>query len=93
MDFMQDLAERVIGLPQINTDAHKPYLKSVEEAFGGDGGYAMLHKVYGYTEVPGSRYSPATCIWLRHEDCQRHTGSQTCHYELRRAPGSHHAIV
>lgn len=22
----------------------------------------MLHKVYGYTEAPDSRYSPATCI-------------------------------
>jgi IS1 family transposase len=62
VDFMQDCAERIIGKPQITTDAHKPYLKAVEEAFGGDADYAMLHKVYGYTEAPDSRYSPATCI-------------------------------
>jgi IS1 family transposase len=62
MDFMQDCADRIIGTPQITTDAHKPYLKAVEEAFGGDANYAMLHKVYGYTEAPDSRYSPATCI-------------------------------
>ena len=34
----------------------------MEAAFGGDANYAVLHKVYGYTEAPDSRYSPATCI-------------------------------
>lgn len=62
IDFMQDCRERIIGNPQITTDAHKPYLKAVEEAFGGDANYATMHKVYGYTEAPDSRYSPATCI-------------------------------
>jgi len=62
VDFMQDCSERIIGKPQITTDAHKPYLKAVEEAFGGDADYAVLHKIYGYTEAPDSRYSPATCI-------------------------------
>jgi len=40
-DFMQDCSERIIGRPQITTDAHKPYLKAVEEAFGGDANCAM----------------------------------------------------
>lgn len=62
MDFMQDCASRIVGRPQITTDTHKPYLKAVEEAFGGDADYAMLHKVYGYTEMPDSRYSPAIVI-------------------------------
>lgn len=62
VDFMQDCADRIIGRPQITTDAHKPYLKAVEEAFGGNADYATMHKVYGYTEAPDSRYSPATCI-------------------------------
>jgi IS1 family transposase len=62
MDFMQDCASRIIGKPQITTDAHKPYLKAVEEAFGGDADYAMLHKVFGYPDGPDTRYSPATCI-------------------------------
>lgn len=61
MDFMQDCRERITGNPQITTDAHKPYLKAVEEAFGGDANYAQLHKVYGY-EQHDTRYSPATCI-------------------------------
>lgn len=62
MDFMQDCRDRISNNPQITTDAHKPYLKAVEEAFGGDANYAVLHKVYGYSEMPDSRYSPATCI-------------------------------
>jgi IS1 family transposase len=61
MDFMQDCADRIIGKPQITTDAHKPYLRAVEEAFGGDANYAQLHKVFGY-EAHDTRYSPATCI-------------------------------
>jgi IS1 family transposase len=61
MDFMQDCRDRISNNPQITTDAHKPYLKAVEEAFGGDANYAVLHKVYGY-EATDTRYSPATCI-------------------------------
>lgn len=61
-DFMEDCRERIIGNPQITTDAHKPYLKAVEEAFGGDANYAMLHKIYGASDEPEKRYSPATCI-------------------------------
>jgi IS1 family transposase len=62
MDFMEDCRERIVGNPQITTDAHKPYLKAVEEAFGGDVDYAQLHKVYGASGEPETRYSPATCI-------------------------------
>jgi IS1 family transposase len=61
-DFMMDCSERIVGNPQITTDSHKPYLKAVEEAFGGDCDYAMLHKIYGAPDEPEARYSPATCI-------------------------------
>jgi IS1 family transposase len=61
-DFMLDCRERIVGNPQITTDAHKPYLKAVEEAFGGDADYAMPHKIYGASNEPETRYSPATCI-------------------------------
>lgn len=62
MDFMTDCASRIIGTPQITTDAHKPYLRAVEEAFGGDANYAVLHKVFGASGEPETRYSPAACI-------------------------------
>ncbi len=61
-DFMEDCRERIVGQPQITTDAHKPYMKAVEAAFGGDADYAMLHKVFGASGEPETRYSPATCI-------------------------------
>jgi IS1 family transposase len=61
-DFMLVCSDRIIGRPQITTDAHKPYLKAVEEAFGGDAYYAMLHKIYGASKDPETRYSPAKCI-------------------------------
>lgn len=61
-DFMLDCASRIVGRPQITTDAHKPYLKAVEEAFGGDADYAMLHKVYRASGEPETRYSSGTCI-------------------------------
>jgi IS1 family transposase len=61
-DFMLDCRARIVGDPQITTDAHKPYLKAVEEAFGGDANFATLHKLYGASNEPETRYSPATCI-------------------------------
>jgi len=61
-DFMLDCSERIVGRPQITTDAHKPYLRAVEEAFGADADYAMMHKVFGASGEPETRYSPATCI-------------------------------
>jgi IS1 family transposase len=62
IDFMMDCRERIVGKPQITTDAHKPYLKAVEEAFGSDADFATLHKIYGASNEPETRYSPATCI-------------------------------
>ena len=62
-DFAWDLQCRVVGRPQITTDAHKPYLKAIEGAFGQDVDYAQLHKIYGASnDTPEARYSPATCI-------------------------------
>jgi len=61
-EFMQDCAERIVGRPQITTDALRHYLPAIEEAFGADTDYAMLHKVYGAPMPDHSRYSPATCI-------------------------------
>jgi IS1 family transposase len=61
-EFMLDCSERIVGRPQITTDAHKPYLKAVEEAFGSDADCAMLHKIYGSSGESETRYSPATCI-------------------------------
>jgi IS1 family transposase len=57
--FVSDLAARLSHKVQITTDAHRPYLQAIEDAFGGDVDYAMLHKVYGFPMENETRYSPA----------------------------------
>jgi IS1 family transposase len=62
-EFMQDCADRIIGRPQITTDALAAYPDAVELAFGSEADYAQLHKIYGApAEEDQRRYSPATCI-------------------------------
>ncbi len=61
-DFMQDCASRIRGRVQVTTDGHRPYLEAVEGAFGMDVDYAMLQKIYGASDEPDRRYSPAKCI-------------------------------
>jgi IS1 family transposase len=61
-DFAFDIRKRVVGCPQITTDAHKPYLAAIEMAFGENVDYAVMHKIYGASDEPETRYSPAKCI-------------------------------
>lgn len=63
IDFMQDLASRLVNRVQLTSDGHKMYLSAVEEAFAGDVDFAQLVKHYGAApEGPEVRYSPAVCI-------------------------------
>jgi len=60
--FVCDLAERLTNRVQITTDGLRAYVDAMEEGFGGEVDYAILHKVYG-NETPGeARYSPAECV-------------------------------
>jgi IS1 family transposase len=61
-EFIADCADRIIGRPQITTDALRHYANAIEDAFGANVDYAMLHKLYGAPLPDDSRYSPATCI-------------------------------
>ena len=67
--FMHDLAGRLANRVQMTTDAHKPYLNAVEDAFGTDIDYAQLVKIYGSPETnkynAEVRYSPAVCMGAR----------------------------
>ncbi len=60
--FISDLASRLSNRIQLTTDGHKPYLNAVENAFGCDIDYAMLVKLYGGSQEPETRYSPAQCL-------------------------------
>ncbi|HTZ48905.1 MAG TPA: IS1 family transposase [Verrucomicrobiae bacterium] len=61
-EFMNDCAARVKSPLQLTTDGHRAYLDAVEEALGMDVDYAQLQKIYGVSEEPDTRYSPAVCM-------------------------------
>jgi IS1 family transposase len=65
--FISDLASRLLNRVQLTTDAHRPYLSAVEDAFGADIDYAMLQKLYGSDPQGEKRYSPAQCIGCKVE--------------------------
>jgi len=62
-EFIQDCADRIVGRPQITTDALNAYPEAIEAAFGSECDYAQLHKIYGAPEPEEARrYSPSTII-------------------------------
>lgn len=61
-EFMKDVAARIRGRVQLTTDGHRAYLNAVEDAFGSEVDYAQLQKIYGASDEPEKRYSPAKCI-------------------------------
>jgi IS1 family transposase len=60
--FVTDLACRLNHRVQITTDGLRAYVDAMEEGFGGEVDYAILHKVYGAAREDEARYSPAECI-------------------------------
>jgi len=65
--FIDDLASRLRTRIQLTTDGLKVYINAVDDAFGADIDYAVLHKVYESTQEE-TRYSPARCV-----GCERQT--------------------
>ena len=59
--FIADLAERVVGRPQLTSDGLRLYRTAVEAIFGADVDYAQIVKVFGSPVEDEKRYSPATC--------------------------------
>lgn len=62
--FMEDVARRITGRPQVTTDGFSAYPGAVAMAFGGNVDFAQLVKTYG--ENPGAagperKYSPPIC--------------------------------
>jgi hypothetical protein len=66
VEFMKDVAGRIANRVQLTTDAHRPCLNAVEEAFD-EVDYGQLIKLYGKTgEATAERkYSPPECIGIR----------------------------
>jgi IS1 family transposase len=92
-NFMCDCADRIVGRPQITTDAYRPYLQAIEDAFGTEVDYAQLHKIYGASTSDESRYSPATCIGCDMKTVMGDPDPKHVSTSLRGAPKSHDAHV
>jgi IS1 family transposase len=61
--FVEDLACRINGRPQISTDALGAYREAVERGFGANVDYGQVIKVYKDAQLSEQRtYSPPICI-------------------------------
>lgn len=62
--FVIDLASRLANRIQLTSDGLNVTLRAVDEAFGDDIDYAVLHKLYANPsgKAASGRYSPAECI-------------------------------
>lgn len=64
--FLQDVAKRVQGRPQITTDGLAAYRWAVYNGFQGEVDHAVVEKIYGATYDTG-RYSPPVCKGCKRE--------------------------
>ena len=62
-DFIQDLRQRVIGVPEISTDGLHYYKPAIRDAFGKRATHGVINKTYSVTHLnvteASRRYSPA----------------------------------
>ena len=67
MILADDLRARISSeRVQITTDSHNACLGAIETAFGADGDYAQIHKIYGTDPAAArGRYSPAVCTGIK----------------------------
>jgi IS1 family transposase len=68
LEFIGDLAERIVDRPQITTDGLASYVSAIDEIFGLDVDFAQLIKTYSETADTGTaerKYSPGVCtgVW------------------------------
>ena len=64
-EFIHDLRERVIGLPEISTDGFLPYKNAIRDAFGNRIAHGTITKTYSVTNLGTAaavRYSPAQVV-------------------------------
>lgn len=59
VQFMDDLASRLVSRPQISSDAFRPYADAIERAFGDAVDYGTVIKTFTHTDLEETRrYSP-----------------------------------
>jgi IS1 family transposase len=64
--FIQDLRQRVIGVPEISTDGLNFYKNAIRDAFGPNATHGVINKTYSVTHLnvteASRRYSPAAVV-------------------------------
>jgi IS1 family transposase len=65
--FMDDLRPRLANRVQLTSDGYRAYLVAVNETFGSDVDFAMLHKMYAESKGQGNerRYSAGECCGVQ----------------------------
>src|ERR1700691_3031330 len=70
-DFIQDLRQRVIGVPEISTDGLHYYKPAIRDAFGKNVAHGVIQKTYSVTHLnvneASRRYSPAQVVAVARE--------------------------
>jgi IS1 family transposase len=70
-DFIQDLRQRVIGVPEISTDGLHYYKPAIRDAFGKGVAHGVIQKTYSVTHLnvneASRRYSPAQVVAVARE--------------------------
>ena len=71
---MKDVASRLANRVQLTSVGHWPYLKAVDDAFGGEVDFAQLVKYYGSPTgetTTERKYSPAECTGCKKDIISR----------------------
>src|SRR5580692_2967988 len=70
-DFIQDLRQRVIGVPEISTDGLHYYKPAIRDAFGKGVAHGVIQKTYSVTHLnvneASRRYSPDQVVAVARE--------------------------
>lgn len=65
-EFVADLRQRVIGMPEISTDGFHPYKNAIRQEFGNRIAHGVINKTYSVTHLAvkdaARRYSPAQVV-------------------------------
>jgi IS1 family transposase len=71
LEFIHDLRERVIGMPEISTDGFTPYQTAIRDVFAGKASHGVIVKTYHVTNLAvkdaARRYSPAEVVAVERE--------------------------
>lgn len=70
-EFVADLAQRVLGNPEISTDGFMPYIACIRDFFRGRASHGRIVKTYSVTNLAtkeaARRYSPAQVVKVTRE--------------------------